>query len=623
MRSRWIAPLVAGALCAASAPSAHADGARLTPSGGASFPQRGFVLTLPSGSTPNSTTTRVLENGQPVHGLRVTPANDRFAVLLLIDTSGSMRGKPIRAAMAAARALAAQRPAAQSLGVITFDSAANVLLKPTRDSAAIDAALVNRPALHPGTHIYDAVAAAAREVDPSRFDAAAVVVLSDGSDLGSTTTPAAAAAAARDAHVHLFTVGLRSGAFSPSTLTDLAQLGGGEYIGAATPGALAGIYRRLGGELANAYLISYLSTASAGAPVLVTARAGQELATSNYVAPKLRVAGALEATPKPHQPGHVGFLGTRAGASLVAGVILLFVLLLVATVLHSRARRQQLRERVADYHAIDEPVEAEVAYEPSATSGSAFSRSPRGARLQRSLDIARMEVTPERFVLNASLVTIAVAVLAGMITGSGFVTFICLLLGPLCARAFLQWRVRRQRRLFADQLGSAIQTVASAMRTGYSLVGALAQFLENAPEPSASEFRRVIADEQLGVTLEASLNKIVERMDNRDLRQVALVTVIQRETGGNAAEALDRVADNIRVRDDLRRLVRSLTAQGRMAQGVLSAMPVFTLFALKFVGGAEMDPLFKTWWGHLLLLVAALMVAGGSFWIGRIVKVEV
>jgi tight adherence protein B len=183
-------------------------------------------------------------------------------------------------------------------------------------------------------------------------------------------------------------------------------------------------------------------------------------------------------------------------------------------------------------------------------------------------------------------------------------------------------KIEKQRRLFADQLADSIQAVTSAMRTGNSFVGALSQLVEDAPEPTSSEFRRVIADERLGVPLDTALNRMVERMQNTDLQQVGLVTVIQRETGGNGAEALDRVVGNIRARDDIRRLVRTLTAQGRLSQVILTSLPVATTIALKAVG-VNMDALFKTGYGHALLLLAATCCALASLWIGRIVKVKV
>jgi tight adherence protein B len=290
--------------------------------------------------------------------------------------------------------------------------------------------------------------------------------------------------------------------------------------------------------------------------------------------------------------------------------------------LRSRARRVGLRDRVAQYGGdVAFPAELDLATPDHETTF--VERTSWGMRLTAALDLARIDLSPGRFVLFSFLGTIAAVLLFTAITGSGLFAVLGLIAGPLGARWIVRWRIAKQRRLFADQLGGAVQAIASAMRTGHSFIGAFSQYLEHAPEPTATEFRRLVADERLGVPLETALNRVVERMDNRDLRQVALVSVLQRETGGNGAEALDRVVGNIRARDDLRRLVRTLTAQGRMAQAVLSGLPVVTLLALRAIGGEQMNSLFHTGYGRALILLSALLVITGATWIGRIVKIEV
>jgi tight adherence protein B len=610
----------AGVIAAILAPAAHAaGGARLSPSAGA-FPLRSFVLTLPTRAAAEPSAISVKEDGQPVQRLSVHPANNRFAVLLVIDASTSMRGAPIRGAMAAARAFAAQRPAAQSLGIVTFNATPSVLTKPTTDADAIDRALAPAPRLTRGTHIYDALHTALGEIDPARFDAAAVVVLSDGHDYGSSATAAAVASQARAAHARLFTVGLRSSLFDPASLAAIANQGSGEYLGAASPTALARIYRELGDQLANAYVIRYLSTAPAGTTVKVTADASGEHAAADYQAPQLRVPGALADALRTTRASHNGFLATKTGAALVALAVLLLVMAGMGTLLRQGADRASLRRRVSAYG--NSPHVAELEIVPSRAT-MRLGSAERWERLEDALDIGRVNMSPGRFVGVATCATVLLAVVASVALGNAFFVIFALAAGPFIARSFLMRRVAKQRRLFADQLGDSIQTVTSAMRTGHSFVGALSLLVENAQEPTAAEFRRVVADERLGVSLDTALDSIVRRMDNSDLRQVGLVSVIQRETGGNGAEALDRVVGNIRARDDIRRLVRTLTAQGRMSQSVLTGLPVLTAIALKLLGGEAMDPLFNTGYGHALLATAAAMCMIGGLWIGRIVKIKV
>jgi tight adherence protein B len=183
--------------------------------------------------------------------------------------------------------------------------------------------------------------------------------------------------------------------------------------------------------------------------------------------------------------------------------------------------------------------------------------------------------------------------------------------------------VRRQRNRFVDQLPDNLQVIASAMRAGHSFAGALSVVVEDAPEPTGRELRRVIADERLGVPLDVAMASAVRRMDSKDLEQIALVAVLQRETGGNTAEVLDRVTEAVRERLALRRMVASLTAQGRMSRWVLTGIPIFLLVMLTLINPTYMNALYTTTVGRILLALCAVMITAGSLVIKRIVDIKV
>jgi tight adherence protein B len=194
---------------------------------------------------------------------------------------------------------------------------------------------------------------------------------------------------------------------------------------------------------------------------------------------------------------------------------------------------------------------------------------------------------------------------------------------PVAVRGVIRQRVHRQQQLFASQLPDNLQVLASALRAGHSLVGALSVVVDDSPEPSRTEFRRVIADEQLGVPLDEAIETVAERMDSKDLRQVGLVAALQHETGGNTAEVLDRVADTVRERFELRRLVSTLTAQGRMSRWILTGLPVFLLVIISVLNPNYISPLYSHAGGRVLLLVAAVMVTAGSLVIRKIITIKV
>jgi tight adherence protein B len=187
----------------------------------------------------------------------------------------------------------------------------------------------------------------------------------------------------------------------------------------------------------------------------------------------------------------------------------------------------------------------------------------------------------------------------------------------------IQRKVEQQRKLFQDQLADNLQVIASAMRAGQSFTGALSVAVSDAPQPTRREFERVVADERLGVPLDQGLSVVARRMRNRDLEQIELVAMLQRQTGGNMAEVLDQAAETIRERADLRRMVKTLTAQGRMSRWVVTALPPGLVLMITAINPGYIRPLFATGAGHAVLVVSAVMVVCGSLVIKRIVNIEV
>jgi len=116
---------------------------------------------------------------------------------------------------------------------------------------------------------------------------------------------------------------------------------------------------------------------------------------------------------------------------------------------------------------------------------------------------------------------------------------------------------------------------------------------------------------------------MARRMQSYDAEQIALVMRLQREAGGNTAEVLDRVAEVIRGRMELRRMVDVLTAQARISRWILISLPLFVFFSLSFTGGDYLEPMTGSLVGRIALVVAAIMVFIGSFWIKRISKLDV
>jgi tight adherence protein B len=258
----------------------------------------------------------------------------------------------------------------------------------------------------------------------------------------------------------------------------------------------------------------------------------------------------------------------------------------------------------------------------TASTDRSLERTRWWGRFKQELEIADVKASPTQIVLWTATATLVLAWLLPVViqTNAGVVLALAV---PIAVRSVLKRKLLRKRRAFAEQLPGNLEVLASALRAGHSLVGALTTVVEDAAEPSRSELRRVVADEQLGVPLEEALNVVVHRMDNRDLEQVALVAALQHEAGGNSAEVLDTVTETVRGREDVRRLVKTLTAQGRLSRWVVSLLPVGLLAFITLVNFSYVEPLFTRPAGRAMLIAATVMVVSGSLVIKRIVDIKV
>jgi len=615
------ASLLALALFAASAASAGGSGLRLVEAKGPPFPVRTLVLSLPSGRKLTAQDVSITENGTSVVDTTLVPASEAsrktFGVVLVLDTSWSMRGKPLAAAVAAEQAFAARRNPNEQLGLIEFNRQAKTVLPLTTSATRISAALAAQPKVATGTHIFDAVAKAEAMLSAARITSGSIVVLSDGADTGSAKTLGQVATAAVRAHMRIYTIGLADSSYKPRTLEALARAGHGQYAQAKAK-ALAPLFDQLSQLLSNEYLLRYKSLAGPNQPVRVQVQVrGLGTAAIAYRTPALNVPKVV---PKPYTPS----LGSRIWSSPITMVVLaLFAAAVVALLVIGlvQPRRSNLPARMAEFVSIRSLQRDKGQQAPAEQAGR--EQPPRfWTRFEQTLEIAEINAAPETIVAGAFAATALTFLLIYAGTGSPWWALFALGV-PYLVREWVVRTLARRRNRFAEQLPDALQVVASALRSGHSFAGALAVVVDSASEPMKSEMQRVVADEQLGVPIQNSLAVVAERMASRDVEQLALVAQLQREAGGNAAEVIDRVAETVRERFDLRRLIQTLTMQGRMTRWIVSALPIGIVLVLQIENPHYLHPLLASTGGKVVFGLAAAWAVAGSFVIKKIVEIEV
>ena len=200
---------------------------------------------------------------------------------------------------------------------------------------------------------------------------------------------------------------------------------------------------------------------------------------------------------------------------------------------------------------------------------------------------------------------------------------------PIAAGAatlpILYLRRRRTKRTYAfeAQFPDALQFIARAMRAGHAFSVSLEMLHKEFAEPLGGEFRRTFEEQNLGLPLDTALEKLARRMPLLDVQFFVAAVILQKRTGGNLAEILDKLAVLIRERFKLRGQIRTISAQGNMSSLVLTAIPVVVGVMMYFVNRAHMEFFVEEEIGRWMALAAMGFVVIGYLIMRQIVKIEV
>jgi tight adherence protein B len=312
-----------------------------------------------------------------------------------------------------------------------------------------------------------------------------------------------------------------------------------------------------------------------------------------------------------------------AGLLLATGII-------VAVVGNERAKRRQVRDlrAVLDLQALS-PARPEDADETSsllARSGLLAERALGGAsvfhRLASVLDRSDWTLTPGEF-------AVVCAVAAGL---AGFIGFAALgvVVGFVAAGVALVTpyllvlrSVTRRRVAFEAQFPDVLDLIAASLESGASISHALQLVVDEADEPAAGEFGRVLTATRVGASLPEALQEAAVRIGSEDLDWTVTAITVQQHTGGKLAEILRVVARTMRDRDEVKRELVALTAEGRLSAYILGGLPFALAGFLLMSNPGYLSPLYRDPLGLTLVIGASVLMLVGFAWMRRIVRVEV
>lgn len=197
------------------------------------------------------------------------------------------------------------------------------------------------------------------------------------------------------------------------------------------------------------------------------------------------------------------------------------------------------------------------------------------------------------------------------------------ILAALLPTAWLLLRRRKRFRLFAKQLPDALELISRALRAGHSLAAGFNLVASEMSDPIGKEFGRVFEEQNLGIAFEEALNSLTDRIPNLDLRFFTMAVVLQRQTGGDLAEILDKISRLIRERFALWGQVQALTGEGRLSGAVLLGLPPFLFVVVWRLNPDYITPLFTDPLGKKMLFGAIVLQVLGALVIKKIVNIKV
>ncbi len=303
--------------------------------------------------------------------------------------------------------------------------------------------------------------------------------------------------------------------------------------------------------------------------------------------------------------------------------------LIIGLLVRGRARDQQLAEILdLPFGERDVPVEA-VTEGASALAQGAVSVAARmvgqfdaKGSMALTLERARIPLKPGEYVIVVACAGTVGGVLLGLIT-SAVVLGVAGWFGAVAVGALLpKVKITRRRQAFEAQLPEALSLIASSLSAGHTFLRAIQMMCEESEPPLSEEFARVVYETRLGDPLVDSLDRMAQRLDIRDVAWVVQAIRIQQTVGGKLADLLHTLADFIRAREEVRRDVAVLTAEGRISAYVLTALAPFMFLAIQVISPGYMKPMFQGW-GLVVLAVTGLVMTFGSVVIFRMCKIEV
>lgn len=525
-------------------------------------------------------------------GLGISPGlaadSNQKSIEFLIDTSGSMRGEKIAGVKIAVKSIIESIPSDIQVGIITFSSNAKILVPLTKDRKILLEAISNLQA-NGETAIFDAIKLGI-ESSIGLADSR-VILLTDGEDTVSKESLKTLLESISLKQIPVDSIGLQTNEKQGQTLSSISTLSGGTFYPLTSIDQLIATYQK---SLETVLVPTPIALPTVTPPAIVY--------TSKFLGFDWRLAPYIIA-------GQLFFI-----------VLFLFLVIRKITSIKRIRKNRWLFLEKYEVRKLKTTTTLRLA------QGLNYDAIP--PRIQKwikaRLELIHSEIAFERVIKLLVLFYIVLSLLLLFILKNIFFAAILgAILTPFIFNKYIQNVHKKHIRLFADELPDFLNISASALRAGLTFAQGLEAFsLENNGEV-ARQIRRATTEIQMGSTIEDALMDVAIRMNNEDLKWTVTALSIQRNVGGSLATILSTTFTTVKERAEIRREVRTLSAEGKLSAYILMALPVGIFFFLFLTKREYVSIFWSELAGILLLGIIATALTLGWIWIKKIIEIKI
>jgi tight adherence protein B len=245
------------------------------------------------------------------------------------------------------------------------------------------------------------------------------------------------------------------------------------------------------------------------------------------------------------------------------------------------------------------------------------------ARIKRTIDQADLNITVVRLVLFSLTAGVLAFLAVSMVSTSYLLMIVAGIVATILPFSHVLAKRKKRLNKFLQLLPDALDLMSRGLSAGHAFTESLHMVATEMPEPIATEFRKTYEEQNLGLSLKLALENLVQRMPLLDLRMCVTAILIQRETGGNLSELLEKVAYTIRERFRILEDLKTLTLSSRWSAWLLCALPILLALYISVMNPNYMDVLWRDPRGHKLIAVAVTMQVLGMLMVQRIMKIKI